>query len=461
MRKITALSFAAALAATALPPVSAEAAQIRSYKVANWDVGVYTDDNTGRFSHCAAAVRYRNGYLLLFSVSHNLEWAVGFSNPDWRMNPGRETEVEFRVDSYRIYRVTGRAVNNSLVRATLPDSVELFNQFRFGSRLYASISGGSVAQFNLTSTAVMLTEILRCANQNKNYTGDRGSDRNRNTPPDDNYGNRGYDPNRGSDRNRNTQPDDNYGNRGYDPNRGGDRNRNTQPDDNYGNRGYDPDRVKPRNNDGGTRDRGGDLGGNRNVRSERGTGDLRDRNDFQPDRNVDNKRERDTVRQANLPDAATGPTPQTREEAGRLATNILRRANISGQLQRPDELAPNFRTKYDAVWRADGTIGTLRILAGGRASTIEKIRGDVIASDAGTCKGKFASGALPAADNSRSVTVFTSCEGEQNWSVYYIAVPRSGGGIYLLGVFGSGEAGNRLQNLTNMYRTAALEVLER
>ena len=379
MRNVTALSFAAALAIAALPPASAEAAQIRSYKVANWDVGVYTDDNTGRFSHCAAAVRYRNGYLLLFSVSHNLEWAVGFSNPDWRMNPGRETEVEFRVDSYRIYRVTGRAVNDSLVRATLPDSVELFNQFRFGSRLYASISGGSVAQFNLTSTAVMLTEILRCANQNKNYTGDRG----------------------------------------------------------------------------------GDLGGNRNVRSERGTGDLRDRNDFQPDRNVDNKRERDTVRQANLPDAATGPTPQTREEAGRLATNILRRANISGQLQRPDELAPNFRTKYDAVWRADGTIGTLRILAGGRASTIEKIRGDVIASDAGTCKGKFASGALPAADNSRSVTVFTSCEGEQNWSVYYIAVPRSGGGIYLLGVFGSGEAGNRLQNLTNMYRTAALEVLER
>ena len=85
----------------------------------------------------------------------------------------------------------------------------------------------------------------------------------------------------------------------------------------------------------------------------------------------------------------------------------------------------------------------------------------MISSDAVTCKGKFASGALPAMSGSQSQTIFTSCEGQNNWSVYYIVVPRRKGGVYLLGISGSGEVAARLQNVANAYRTVALEVLER
>ena len=62
---------------------------------------------------------------------------------------------------------------------------------------------------------------------------------------------------------------------------------------------------------------------------------------------------------------------------------------------------------------------------------------------------------------SQSQSIFTSCEGESNWSVYYIAIPRRQGGLYLIGISGSGEVAARLQNVANAYRTVALEVLER
>jgi hypothetical protein len=40
-------------------------------------------------------------------------------------------------------------------------------------------------------------------------------------------------------------------------------------------------------------------------------------------------------------------------------------------------------------------------------------------------------------------------------------VPRKQGGSYLLGMLATGEAANRLQSVSTVYRTAALEVLER
>ena len=45
--------------------------------------------------------------------------------------------------------------------------------------------------------------------------------------------------------------------------------------------------------------------------------------------------------------------------------------------------------------------------------------------------------------------------------MYYIAIPLRQGGLYLIGISGSGEVAARLQNVANAYRTVALEVLER
>lgn len=407
----------AALAAAMLF-APAHAAQIASYKVATWDVGVYTNDQSGRFSHCAAAARYQSGITLLFSVSESLEWAIGFSSPEWNLREGRNFDVQFRIDGGAVTTVSGRAVNNRLVRATLPDSAALFNQFRYGYRMVVSINDNPDVAFNLNNTNAMLTDILNCARKYKGHV-ERTNDRPR-----------------GDDRDVKPRNDDRSPRPRIDERDTGRRGDNRTP--------------TPQRNDGI-----GSSGGFSNIPGDNRVARV-------PDQDRDN--DTPPARQPVAPPANTpvlGPTPDSRAEATEIATDILRRANFTFEFQKPEQLSGELRDKYDVVWRADGILGTLRILAGPRAATVEKIRSDVIASDATTCKGKFASGALPAMSGSQSVTIFTSCESDRNWSTYYIAVPRRKGGSYLLGIAGTGEAAARLQNVANAYRTVALEVLEK
>lgn len=388
------LALAAIAAATF--GTTASAATITSYKVAGWSMGAYTNDQTGRFSHCAASAQYRNGLLLLFSVSESFQWSIGFSNQQWNLRPGREVEVDFRIDGGRQNTVRGNAVTEKLLRARLPDSVELFNQFRQGLRLVVNLNDNAPVTFNLTDTNAMLTEVLQCARKYRDYANNS-----------------------------------NRSNRGE---------RDAGPRD---------DR-RPPNTERNT--------GSSGSSSSRDTSDD-NRVARRLDREDTPRPERDTTPPPNTP--ALGPTPESRKEATEIATDILRRANFTYEFQKPEQLTGALRDKYDAVWRADGVLGTLRILAGSRATSVEKVRGELIADDAISCKGKFASGAVPAMSGSKSQTIFTSCESDSNWSVYYIAVPRRKGGIYLLGIAGTGEAAARLQNVANAYRTVALEVLER
>jgi hypothetical protein len=373
--RVLALATASALLASS----PASAATIQTYKVANWDVGAYSNNNTGRFTHCAASGRYRNGLTLIFSVTEKLDWGISFLNPEWNIREGRVIDIEYQIDNGRVNRATARAVSSRQIVAKLPDSADLFNQFRYGSRLLVSINDGRSVPFNLSDTNAMLTEVLRCANRHKGYV-DRG------------------------------------GNSLRDADRGGLRDDGLRSDDRLS-------RAPTLRDD--------------DLRNDRG--------------------------QTPPPPSKQGsaPTPDSQAEARDVATDILRRANFNYEVQKPDQLTDDLRNTFDAVWRGDGVLGTLRILSGSRATTIDKVRGEMISSDAITCKGKFASGALPAMSGSQSQTIFTSCEGQSNWSVYYIVVPRKKGGVYLLGISGSGEVAARLQNVANAYRTVALEVLER
>ena len=385
-------------AALMLGAAPANAAVIQQFKVADWQVGAYTNDRSGRFSHCAAAGRYKSGITLLFSVTESLEWAIGFSSPQWNLRQGRQFDVEFRIDGGRAHRVSGRAVSERLIRATLPDSTELFNQFRAGNQLVARVEGNPDARFNLTNTSAMLAEVLSCAKKYKGYVASTT-----------NQGPRAQERDTGSN-----------------------------------------NRPRLNDNRGTGSSSGSQTGDNRNAR-------LRDREDDMPNNFQQDQQPPQQQTPANI-----GPTEETRAEAAELATNILRRANIPDfQIQKPDQLDANFRDKYDVVWKAEGITGTLRVLAGPRASTVEKIRAEVVASDVTACKGRFATGVLPTASGSQAVTIQTSCDADPVWAVYYIAVPRRKGGTYLLGIFGTGEAAGRLQAAATAYRLVAVEVLER
>lgn len=426
----------ASLAAAVSLATTAQAAQIHSYKVATWDVGVYTNDQSGRFTHCAAAARYQSGITLLFSVSGNLEWAIGFSSPEWNLREGRNFDVEFRIDNGRVNNASGRAVTDRLVRATLPDSAELFNQFRYGYRMVVSINDNPQVVFNLSNTNAMLTDVLNCARKYKGHVeraGNRPREDDRDARPNDNRDNRPND---------NRQPNPREEER--DTGRRGD-NRTPPP----------ATTTQTRRNDG--------VGSSGSFR-----GDENDnRASRTPQQNRDRERDQDITRLERGPVAppsttqALGPTPDSRAEATQVATEILRRANFTFEFQKPEQLSATLRDRYDVVWRSEEFTGTLRILPDTRAETIERVRAGVVSADTAACKGKLESGTLPAMADSKSVTMFTTCKGSETSSNYYLIFPRRKGGIYMLGISGSGEVATRLQSVAYAYRTVALEVLEK
>lgn len=422
MRLVTA-TLAVALCAAS----QAAAREINRYDVGGWQVGVFTNDQSGRFSHCAASGNYRNGLTLLFSVSESLEWAIGFSSPEWKLREGQNFDVEFRIDGGRVNNVRGRAVTNRLVRATLPDSAELFNQFRYGLRMVVSLNDNPDVAFNLSNTNPMLTDILNCARKYKGYV-DRTSDSPRGNDRDD----RPRNDNRPRDSERDT------GSRSDNRTPLPPPNRTVQP---------------PQRNDG--------IGSSGSYRGEPNDNRMARTPDQERDRDRDTTRleRRPVAPPVNAP--ALGPTPDSRAEATQIATEILRRANFTFEIQKPEQLGANMRDRYDVAWRAEEFQGTLRIVPEARAETIDRVRSDVISTDTAACKGKFDTGTLPAMADSKSVTMFTTCKGEQTSSTYYILLPRRKGGIYLLGIAGTGEVAARLQSVAYAYRTVALEVLEK
>jgi len=142
---------------------NAFAKKIYSLKTGNWKGGAYTNNKTGRFSHCAASVKYKSGILLLFSVTRTRKWNMGLSNRAWDLTPRKKYPVEYRVDNGGLIYGTAIAKGRRLVQVFLPTSDNLFRQFKYGRRLTIWAARKKM-NFSLTGTSKMLSLLLKCAN---------------------------------------------------------------------------------------------------------------------------------------------------------------------------------------------------------------------------------------------------------------------------------------------------------
>jgi hypothetical protein len=88
-----------ALGAIALLGQSAFADQIpgSQTRVANWSVGAY--DSDGKFSHCAMSTAYNSGITMLYSVSGNYTWRVGWAHQSWNFSKDQSVDIAVFVDS--------------------------------------------------------------------------------------------------------------------------------------------------------------------------------------------------------------------------------------------------------------------------------------------------------------------------------------------------------------------------
>jgi len=148
---------------------SASAESIHQWKLNGWLVGAYTNDKTKQFSHCAASIKYRSGILLLFSVTKDFRWMMGFANPEWQLNKGSSYTIRYAVDGLAAQQATAVAITPKQVVAELPAKTALFQQFRQGRLLKVQGEGKSFG-FSLDNTSSVLAEVLRCANRYKTHS---------------------------------------------------------------------------------------------------------------------------------------------------------------------------------------------------------------------------------------------------------------------------------------------------
>lgn len=154
-----------AVAANLLTVLPATAARIEHFKkTGNWDGGAYTHSKTGKFSHCAASAKYRNGNILIFAIFKNRSWALGIANKEWTLKVGDTYPVRYRIDKGAELGGKARAVADNQIKLPLPGDDKLFNRMRRGSLLTVSL-GFKTAKFDLADTDAILTRLFDCVGE--------------------------------------------------------------------------------------------------------------------------------------------------------------------------------------------------------------------------------------------------------------------------------------------------------
>jgi len=147
-------------------------------RLAQWHVGAYASDLTGRFSHCAASAKDRNGIYLTYSFTTNSNWHMGLASKKWRLTPGDEYSIKYRVDDGRPDSVIAKAADNQTTR--FKDNADLFNAFRRGRTLHVRVQSTDLA-FNITNTSLILDFLQKCVASGGNF--DEVADKPSPSPP--------------------------------------------------------------------------------------------------------------------------------------------------------------------------------------------------------------------------------------------------------------------------------------
>lgn len=128
--------------------------------ISGWDIGAYTRGD--KFSHCAMSTLYRSGITMVFSVSGDYTWRVGWAHDSWSFSKGQSVPVDIYVDNIGPITLRANAVTDKLALAELPPKAALFDLIRRGNRMTVR-AGGTNYAFNLDGTYAALTVTLQCA----------------------------------------------------------------------------------------------------------------------------------------------------------------------------------------------------------------------------------------------------------------------------------------------------------
>lgn len=144
--------------------LSAVAREVWARDLYGWNIGAYTNDQTGRFNHCAAGTSYRSGIDLYFAIGGNFSWSMSLGNTSWRLQEGSQHPIRYQVDNGPVINGTARVIGERVVEIELLDSRALFQLFKIGRVLHVEAQGQSFG-FNLTNSSKALDAALNCATE--------------------------------------------------------------------------------------------------------------------------------------------------------------------------------------------------------------------------------------------------------------------------------------------------------
>ncbi len=154
-------ALAIALVAVCLSQTPARADLIAGSRatIGGWSLSAH--DRAGKFSHCAISAPYKSGIRMLFSVSGDQSWRVGWTHESWRFTKGQSVDLTLLVDNAGPFPLKAVAATENLALAELPAKEELFDVMRRGNRMTVRAMGNTYA-FNLDGTYAALSEVLNC-----------------------------------------------------------------------------------------------------------------------------------------------------------------------------------------------------------------------------------------------------------------------------------------------------------
>jgi hypothetical protein len=133
------------------------------------------------------------------------------------------------------------------------------------------------------------------------------------------------------------------------------------------------------------------------------------------------------------PAAGASDDPEIQKETSSLASAIISEAALpKASSLKPGDVPAG--TRGDSVWKAGDSLLTVSILPKDKVPEIGDLADLIVGGEAQKCRGDFFSGTMLDVIEAVSVArAYTNCQTQQAAaSVYYLAMPRKQGGIYLL-----------------------------
>src|ERR1700722_3904343 len=132
--------------------------------VGAWNGGAFTDDNTGAFSHCGASTNYASGVTVVVGQNASASWLLGFNSTGFRFTAGETFPLDITFDGQSQVRLFTTAISPTFIFGVMPPNAA--RDFQKAS-LMVAVAKGSTFQFNLTSTAPLLSALANCVTKVK------------------------------------------------------------------------------------------------------------------------------------------------------------------------------------------------------------------------------------------------------------------------------------------------------